>query len=295
MKKHVFITGIAAALFGTLVFTSCQKEKVKATTSESTEEASRGPIVLVNQAYLAEGQLNGQCTGGPIPSYSSALYQFDAATGNNLTLELQNCNIIASAYNKVNGLMYLATRNTTNAVSELYSYNLSTNTLTFVSTLTYSNAIFYVNEMEFDANGKLYLLKTGDDSNLYYINSLSSPVINKVTGTMFGSHVGTYREALCFNSVTNELRLVYEIPQVSGAVTRVATINTSTSALGTATTYNIPGVNTNNISSYYDGSTIYFIRDNGAGVGTIYASTGSVVNTLNSRNTHDATWISVTH
>lgn len=287
-KRQVAI--FAMALSGMLVV-SCKKEQ-PLTISQGTPESSklRGPLPQPqNQAFLAEGTLNGACSGGPIIQYSSSLWQFDAPTGNNQLLELQNCNIIASAFNSSNGLMYLATRNTTNGISELHAYNLTSGALTYITALSYQSAIFYVNEMEFDAYGNLYLLKVGDDRNLYHFN-LSNNSLTKVNGTMFGVHIGTYREALCYNKLTSELKLIYEIPAASGAVTRVATINTGNAALSAVTTHAIPGVNTFNISGYYDNGSVYFIRDNGQGSATLYNSVGTVLNSMSCRNTHDATW-----
>lgn len=274
----------------TMLLFSCEKErfsKEKNVSSTQLERATSPSPMPQDQAFIAECTLNGAC-GGPQMSKNASIRKFDAPTALNETLVLGDCDIVASAFNKSNGLMYYATRNTSNGFSELYSYNLANGTITYINALSFSNAVFYVNEMEFDDYGNLYLLRTGNDRNLFKFN-FSNNTISQLSGTMFPVHVGTYKEALAYNSVTDELKLIYEISSVSGPVTYSSTINTSTLALSSTATHSIPNATLYNISAYFNNSNLYFIRDNGSGTGTVYAQSGTVINTVSCRNTHDAT------
>jgi hypothetical protein len=288
MKKII----LSSAVLITLLI-SCKKEesfpKTNVVSPQLKATTTPSPMPQ-NQAYLAEGQLNGACSGGPIISRNASLRSFDAPTALNETVVLNNnCDLLASAYNKSNGLMYLATRNTTNGISELYAYNQSTGTITLITSLTLSSTLFYVNEMEFDDFGNLYLLRTGNDRNLFQFNFSTNSIV-QLSGTLFPVHVGTYKEALAYNPVSDELKLIYEINAVSGPVTYSSTINLSTLALSNTATHAIPNATQYNISAYFDNANLYFIRDNGAGSGTVYTQTGTIVNTVSCRNNHDATW-----
>lgn len=288
-KYLVRLLPVVAIVGGTIV--SCQKETPQPNQINTDQvEPARGPsLPPQNQAYLAECQLNGTCSGVPVFTTNSTIRRFDAPTVLNEIQFSNDCNVVATAYDPISGLLYTATRNTTNSISELYAYNSATGINTLVSALTYSSAIFYVNEMEFDNAGNLYFLRTGNDRQLFKYN-FTGNTISVISGAMFPTHVGTYREALAFNIATGELRLVYEIPAVSGAVTRVATINTTNSALSNISSMSIPNVNQFNISAYYDSGALFIARDNGSGTGNVYNSAGTLINSVSCRNTHDATW-----
>jgi hypothetical protein len=105
--------------------------------------------------------------------------------------------------------------------------------------------------------------------------------------TIFSSHRGTYLEALALDETNSKLYIADETLTTSGTI--IGAINTSTHTIGATASYSIPNCFTNNISMYSYSGSLYVVRDNGSGTGTIYTTAGTVLsNTISCRTNHDA-------
>ncbi len=300
MKTKIVTLGIAlttTALAAVFVM-SCKKETSNLPTQNSAAVAPSSareispnglPTPTIDpQIYLAESNVTDPCTGPPGPiARNSELWGISNLGPGQITIYGQSCYLVASAFNKADNKIYVCTRNQTSGQSDLYWADALG--LHYVNALVYNNTPFYVNEMEFDDNGVLYLLKNGSDRGLYSLTNLSGTI--SFIGNMFGVHQAfvIYKEALAFSQGVG-MYLVYETSSTSG--TKSSLINLSTAVLGSATNHSIPNCFTNNLSAFYDPNMggLYFIRDNGTGSASMYDASGTLVpNTLTCRPSHDAT------
>jgi hypothetical protein len=283
------------------LFYSCTKQKDVLEPAQISEDAFEhssktnnhvvsNAVSIEPKAYVSECNTNGTCSGGPIFALNSSLTSIVANTGAYLSTNT-NCFQVASAYNWANGKMYVAMTDPNNSADELYEYDLVTHVTTFITALTYNNVGFRVNEMEFDGSGNLYLLRKSSDRPLYRLTLSNTNMV--YVGNMFAIHIGLYKEALAYNQLTNKLFLVYET--AANAPTRVAQISTVNANLSNILNYTIPNPFTNNISAYFYDTNLRIIRDDNAGVGSIYNTSGTLLNTINARSSHDATYNAVSN
>lgn len=307
-KKQILVAGLVAAAFAGAFIVGCSKNESDLLPGKPAQPGSRnGSQATIlsappfSKAYLATSPV-GLCEGPPFPAYDGRVHYFTASTGASETAFDYNthCNYTGIAENPNNNTIYLTQE--INGETLLLKVNPSTGAITQVAKI-WLDAIptgpFPVEEIEFDNNGNLFLLKRGEDRPLFKIawSSILSPPTPAdlpvtLVGNMFGFHRDQYLESLCVNGST--MYLVTD--QSTTSNTKVYSINLGTAALTLVDTYPVPNTYTNNISSYYHAGNVYVVRDNGSGTGTIYklissSSVSTLGNTITAGVNHDAIYM----
>jgi hypothetical protein len=304
IKKEILLGSIAlTAVIASICIISCNKETTLPGTKPNLPGARNGnPTVqtqnslVAQKAYLAAFNPSGTCSGGPIVTHNASVSYFNPTTGaSQTTVNDALCYATGISWNSTNCILYFTVGTSTQGYSNLWKIN-SDGSATQLGAITKDGTNpLYVEEMEIDQAGDMYILGPGTTTNIdlwkiAYGNLGNSTITATDIGTTFtNSHSQSYMESLSYNAniASNNLYCTWEVSNNS-TTTYVATISKTTGAVGTPVTYTGLSPNTSDFATYYYSGTLYFAKG-----GTLYSlvsGTATNVGSLTMSTTNDMTF-----
>lgn len=290
-----------ACIMTAVIIASCRKEPVSPAEPVKPPASVRisNPLVFSHsapvypRAYVASYTVT-LCEPG---QGDSNIDYFTASNGGGqTTINSDFCEVTGVAEDPYNNTIYVASD--ANGVSTLYKLDPSTGAASYLSDLCTDGTCgtpFHVEEIEFDLNGNMFLLRKGDPYYLYKIpastiNSPPTDIAPTQVGAMFTGSRVNWLETLC---LAGNGTIYLSVERSTTGSTSVYSLNLSTAAPTLIGNYPVPNQYTHNISSYYYNGYVYIIRDDGAHTGTVYqlystTTINTLANQLYIGATHDA-------
>ena len=281
----IAVTAITIVAFA---FIGCEKDLPSSTTntvhSSNQRNGGNNSTQTINslvsaKAYLAAFDPTGICSGPPNAHHNASITYFTGSSGASQTIVNDElCYTSGIGWDPHDCTMYLTVGTSTSGSSDLYIVN-SNGTVTYVGAIYVSGTTpLYVEEMEFDSNGDMYMVaQVGGNWELYKISNA-----NLGNATNVATHIGTiltntrsqhYLVSLSRNPSTDALCLTYEASNNS-TNTFYSVLSKTTAGLSSTVTCTGTGtINSADFATYYFNGTLYFARS--GNLYTLPASNGS--------------------